>query len=73
VSEVDPHPHVTVVERYLECLRNDDFEGAADRFTTDARYFHSPTFRDEVFVSYAEVEDGRMSYYCAGFLKGTIG
>ncbi|WP_254525717.1 nuclear transport factor 2 family protein [Natrinema caseinilyticum] len=27
---------------------------------------------DERFVSYAEVEDGRLSYYCAGFLKGTI-
>ena len=124
MTDSDTHPHVAVVERYLECLRNDDYEGAAEQFTEDARYLHPPTFRDEVaaigrdaileyfresrgardiehtiersvvdgdacavqgrmtggdvdgdevFVSYAEIEDGRMSYYCAGFLKGTIG
>jgi len=28
---------------------------------------------DERFVSYAEIEDGKLSYYCAAFLKGTIG
>lgn len=28
---------------------------------------------DEYFVSYAEIEDDKMSYYCTGFLKGTIG
>ncbi|ELY37772.1 nuclear transport factor 2 family protein [Natronorubrum tibetense] len=28
---------------------------------------------DERFVSYAEIEDGKLSHYCAGFLKGTIG
>lgn len=118
------HPHVAVVERYLECLRNERFEEAASQFTENARYYHPPTFRDEVeavgredileyflesrgpreidhtiertvvegdacavygymtggdvdgderFVSYAELEDGKLSYYCAGFLKGTIG
>ncbi|PSQ11024.1 nuclear transport factor 2 family protein [Halobacteriales archaeon QS_5_70_15] len=124
MTRSDSHPHVAVIERYLERLRNDDFEGAADQFTPDATYLHPPTFRDdveavgrdaileyfresrgtrdidhaiersvvdgdavavqgrmtggdvdggEVFVSYAEIEDGLMSYYCAGFLKGTIG
>lgn len=42
------HPHVAVVERYLECLRNERFEEAASQFTENARYYHPPTFRDEV-------------------------
>ena len=117
------HPHVEIVETYLEHLRHERFDDAAAQFTEDARYLHPPTFQDEVeevgredirryfvesrgprdidhgieravvdgdscavygrmtggdddgderFVSYAEVEDGKLSHYCAGFLKGTI-
>jgi len=41
----DPKP-VELVETYLDCLENEEFERAADLFTEDGVYIHPPIFSD---------------------------
>jgi ketosteroid isomerase-like protein len=47
---VTDHPHIQTLDRYLELLRNDDYEGAASQYTEDGVYLHSPMHQDDVRI-----------------------
>lgn len=51
---------IETLDRYLERLRNDDYETAASQFSEDAVYFHSPMHQEEVKI---EGRDNIQSYF----------